>query len=451
VSAVEQLLSRVADDDPFDYETEDVRPLQLAAANERFEAARAVMPLLQRRADDGSIKQITALEDIVPLFFSDSTYKSYPESFITGRKWRPLASWIDALSTKSGAADLDFAGVETIDDWILRLREAGHYLYVSSGTSGRCSMFQINEADREMDFQTFKLSWRWATGIVPNHDRPVFALFPPEGAHRLMDSFGRQAREFGRDGTVFYLGDEPLRVSDVIAMGRLRRDMANGTASPSDVQSFEEESARRQAGVQVALGVMADGVVEHAGEPGLFIGMWAQLYQLLQASKERGLSSGVHPDSVVLSGGGSKGIVLPDDVQEQIRQMLGLDASRFLFLYGLSELTTIMPRCSAGRYHLLPWVIPIVVDGPGDNLLTPHEARLEGRLALFDLSVEGRWGALVTGDKVVLNLTRCPCGRSGPSIDDTVIRYIDLPGGDDKVNCAGTIDAYVRGLIGSAE
>jgi hypothetical protein len=100
-------------------------------------------------------------------------------------------------------------------------------------------MFQVNEADREMDFETFKLSWRWGAGVRPNRDRPVFALFPREGAHRMMDSFGRQAREFGREGSVFYLGDEPLRVSDVNALGRLRREMANGTASPGDVRRFE--------------------------------------------------------------------------------------------------------------------------------------------------------------------------------------------------------------------
>ena len=27
--------------------------------------------------------------------------------------------------------------------------------------------------------------------------------------------------------------------------------------------------------------------------------------------------------------------------------------------------------------------------------------------------------------------------------------YKDLPGGDDKLSCAGTIDAYVRGTIGA--
>lgn len=302
-----------------------------------------------------------------------------------------------------------------------------------------------------MDLRNFKLAWQWATGVTPKRDRPVFALFPAEGSHRMMDTFGRQALEFGRHGLIFYLGNEPLRVSDVNALGRLRRNMANGTAAPSDVQKFEKEAARRQNGMQEAIGELADAVVHHAAKPALFIGTWAPLYYLLQAAKARGLSGGVHPDSVILSGGGLKGVLLPPDFKEDIRETLALSESRYLFIYGLSELTTFLPQCACQRYHAPPWMMPIVVDDTGENLLKPEDDRLEGRLSFFDLSLDGRWGALITGDKGVLNLAPCPCGRASPTISDGITRYIDLPGGDDKVTCAGTIDAYVRGLVGEAE
>ena len=39
----------------------------------------------------------------------------------------------------------------------------------------------------------------------------------------------------------------------------------------------------------------------------------------------------------------------------------------------------------------------------------------------------------------------CACGSKGPSIRDNVVRYADLEG-DDKIGCAGTVDAYVRGV-----
>jgi len=39
----------------------------------------------------------------------------------------------------------------------------------------------------------------------------------------------------------------------------------------------------------------------------------------------------------------------------------------------------------------------------------------------------------------------CACGNASPSIRDDVYRYSDLEG-DDKIGCAGTVDAYVRGM-----
>jgi hypothetical protein len=44
-----------------------------------------------------------------------------------------------------------------------------------------------------------------------------------------------------------------------------------------------------------------------------------------------------------------------------------------------------------------------------------------------------------------VNYGECDCGRSSPSVRDSITRYSDLPGGD-KISCAGTIDAYVRGV-----
>jgi hypothetical protein len=68
-----------------------------------------------------------------------------------------------------------------------------------------------------------------------------------------------------------------------------------------------------------------------------------------------------------------------------------------------------------------------------------------GRGAFFDLSIDGRWGGVISGDRVEVNFGPCSCGRASPSIADTVVRYADLEG-DDKINCSGTIDAYVRGM-----
>ena len=77
--------------------------------------------------------------------------------------------------------------------------------------------------------------------------------------------------------------------------------------------------------------------------------------------------------------------------------------------------------------------------------LSPDRA---SRYGFLDLMYEGRWGGLISGDKVQVDYsTHCPCGRRGPTILDTIVRYSQVTGGDDHIGCAGTIDAYVRGAM----
>ena len=52
---------------------------------------------------------------------------------------------------------------------------------------------------------------------------------------------------------------------------------------------------------------------------------------------------------------------------------------------------------------------------------------------------------MISGDKVSIDYRPCACGARSPSIKDNIMRYADLQG-DDKIGCAGTVDAYVRGV-----
>jgi hypothetical protein len=380
--------------------------------------------------------------------FSDATYKSYPESFLAQRRWNALGSWLDALSTSNGAAELDYTGITDIDGWIARLAEHGHVVYVSSGTSGRCSVFQVSQADRDMDVRGFRSAWRWKAGARPAQDRPVFALMPRSGAHRMMDTFGIVVRDFGRPDATYFLSDAPLLASEVNHAARLSRDIAAGTASPGDIRAAEEAVAAKQAASRAALARMGEAVARHRDEPSFFVGTWAPLFALAHTAKASGLHGGVHPETLFQTGGGTKGAVLPQDYREQVEGALGMDPAHHLSLYGMTELTPFMPECSAGHYHVPPWHVPLVVDEAGERLLAPEDGLVTGRLAFFDTTMDGRWGALVSGDRGTLQLGRCACGRRGPSLLHEITRFSDLPGGDDKVTCAGTIETYVRGVVG---
>jgi hypothetical protein len=52
---------------------------------------------------------------------------------------------------------------------------------------------------------------------------------------------------------------------------------------------------------------------------------------------------------------------------------------------------------------------------------------------------------VISGDHIHVDFEPCACGNPSPSIRDDIYRYADLEG-DDKIGCAGTVDAYVRGV-----
>jgi hypothetical protein len=320
---------------------------------------------------------------------------------------------------------------------------------VSSGTSGRCSIFKSSAADHEFDRNLQLKLWRWSTGVEPDGTRPVFSFFPVQGYHRMMDSFGRVARAFGTEDQIFYLSHDPLRVSDVNATSRLRRDVAAGVAAPSDIATFQRLQEAGQQRMQENVERMAGAITKFQNQPSMLLGTWAPVFRTVEVLERDPEFTGMHPDSVILAAGGLKGIILPDDYQQRIHNVLGVAPERYMTLYGTSELISLSTGCEHGRYHLPPTMIPLVLDKPGERLVEPDDDGVHrGRIAFFDLALSGRWGALITGDRGELTIGRCACGRRCATIADSVIRYIDLPEGDDKVSCAGTVDAYVQGLIG---
>jgi len=110
-------------------------------------------------------------------------------------------------------------------------------------------------------------------------------------------------------------------------------------------------------------------------------------------------------------------------------------------MYGMSECMANAPMCSAENYHILPYVIPILLD---DNAVPlPREGVQTGRLALYDLLAETYWGGFISGDQVTIHWEEdCSCGWGGPRVENNITRFAEMTGGDDKSTCAGTAKAY---------
>ena len=445
-SPLEQLLSLRDDPGRFSHRPDDLLPVQIEAANERLGMQIGRIPLLSNRIESAGRETIKESEDLVPLLFAHNTYKSYAESWLLEGRWDRMARWLSTVSTYEFDTAHSFEGVATFDDWIERLEDTGRFVACSSGTTGKPAMLGSTENDINFGAQCNVSAFSWSTGIGPNKDRKFFGLGPPVKVTRnerirkaLIFAFGSETAE------PYQLPVPPISAGSVMGMVMMRRRIAEGTAQPSEVAEFERVSAQRQAVVESAQADAVDALIKAREEPLLLSGFLPHLYPLTQGVRERGYSGDDFDSSNALfTAGGLKGVTLPQGYREFILETFGVSESRLCHFYSMQEVNTCFPRCTAHRYHVAPWVLALPLDDPGERLLEANEGAIEARAAFLDLSLEGRWGGVISGDRVNIDFRACQCGNEGPHIGPDIVRYTDLEGGD-KITCAGTIDAYVRG------
>ncbi|HEY8524576.1 MAG TPA: hypothetical protein VIL48_06415 [Acidimicrobiales bacterium] len=447
-SALDRLLGLRDAPDRFDIPPAELLPLQLDAANQRLEEQVGQIPLLANRVEAAGVTAITSAADLVPLLFAHNTYKTYAEPWLTGGKWDRMARWLATVSTyePSDPTGATFADVEGLDEWVARLEDEGRYVSCSSGTTGKPAMLGATAADLEFGAQSNVAGFTWTTGIEPAQDRTFFGLGPRTTVTRnerirqaMADAFGSTVHE------PYQLPVAPITTGSVMAMIMLRRRIAEGSAAPSEVAEFERLTNERQASMEAARADAIEALIAARDQKLLLTGFFPSVYPLAVGVRERGYGAGdFRPDNAMLTGGGLKGAQLPPDYREVVFETFGLAEERVFHLYSMQEINTPFPKCRARRYHVAPWVLALPLDPPGERLLDAGGGEIEARAAFLDLSLEGRWGGVISGDRVRIDVRPCACGHQGPHIGEDIVRFADLEGGD-KITCAGTIDAYVRG------
>lgn len=448
MSSAIETLTRLADaDDRFDYSAAELRETQVAAVEERFQERKERIKLLGHRAREAGVSTIRGREDMVPLLFPHTAYKSYPESFLTEEKWDRLGKWLGTISPYP-ISPIETSDIAGIDDWIARLHAKGHHVTCSSGTTGSPAMLLSSDQDLDWSRKDAVGVFSWGSGVRPGQDRRMFGLGATAASPRNI-AIGTALRAAFSDPAKdrFGLPIPPITVGSLTTMVVLRKKIADGTALPEEIAEFERTSQERQEALDKAMIAAAEALISHRDEKLYLSGMWAALYQVARIVRDMGYSAkDFHPDNCIYVGGGLKRAQLPPDYQEFVHETFNIPASRDFQMYSMQELNSGMPKCQKGdRYHLPPWVVPLILDESGDTLL-PHETgEIEGRAAFFDVSLDGRWGGVISGDKISLDLGPCACGNKGPSVRNNIVRYADIKG-DDKIGCAGTVDAYVRGL-----
>jgi hypothetical protein len=385
------------------------------------------------------------MRDIVPLLFAHTAYKSYPEDWLIEHRWDRLRKWLDTVSTHR-VKPMDTGDVRNLDDWLQRLEAHGHFVSCSSGTTGKCAMMNATQADLNFSGHGLLQGIIWA-GLAPNRDRLIVSLGQVASTPRNRATGLPMVQAFSPAGVAPIMPKvPPITIGGITEMVALRKKMAAGTAKPTEIAYVEAQSAERAKAVESSLEQAVDALLENRREKLHILGLFGPLYQVAERIRARGCSGKDFQENTSFISGGLKSAQLPPNYREFVFETFNLTPQRVCQAYGMQELNTTAIRCKAGRYHMPPWLILLLLDEPGEKLIEPPASgEIEGRAAFFDLSLEGRWGGVISGDKVRATWARCACGNASPSVNAEIQRYADLAGGD-KIACAGTIDAYVRGV-----
>jgi hypothetical protein len=435
-----------------DIERTALDALQLRALQLRFGALRDAIPMLQRLADRQDIVRLEAIEDVVPLLFEHTMFKSYPPALLDKGRFKDLTTWLNKL-TAVDLSGVDVSACQSLDDWIAVLdRESPLKICHSSGTSGAMSFLPSSDADWDRVARAALVTCQpyGRAQSVRSEFNIIFPFFRSGASShlRINDALARHlaggdpnrvlsAYPGKMSSDVLYLsahiraaqarGDlDRLQISPAL-LARKQEFEALEAEMPAHMDRFFDEATHRLRGKQVFVG-----------------GTWNLLHGIATKGLARGEEAIFAPDSVVNTGGGAKGMTPPENWESDVCRFFGVE--RLTLQYGMSEIAGLHPMCSEGHYHFVPWVIPIVLD-PETSKPLPRTGVTTGRAAFFDLGAETRWGGFISGDEVTVHWDdQCPCGRKSARIVGGIQRYSEKNGGDDKITCAATEGAHKEAM-----
>jgi hypothetical protein len=423
-----------------------VEEVQLAALRHRFSQLRDGVAALDRLAKRQGVADIGTLSDALPVFFDHRVYKSYPLSLIETRDFPKLTAWLNRL-TLHDLLKLDLKGLTTLDSWLDRLADYGMMIGHSTGTTGKLSFIPRSLVEWPAWKSAYTDAQRAATGVDPTKE--FLPTFNPtyRGGHQMGQKMLMLFNLPAAGGAEHYhtLYQTPLSADLMSLAGRLQVAEDKGEIDRLGLdpvllekrREMIEQGRRREQDLEAWFGKLIE---QYRGRRVKIGGSFGDLLRVALAGKKKGLTCSFAPGSFLMTGGGMKGFKdAPPDWENQIKEFFGID--KWCSVYGMSESCGAAPMCAHGFFHFLPFTIVYLLDNEGREL--PRHGVHTGRLALYDLLAETHWGGFISGDQVTMHWDEdCACGWKGPRIARTITRFAEMEGGDDKITCAGSTQAY---------
>ncbi len=427
---------------------------QLAGLRRRFEQLRDRIPFLKKLADRDGIDSISSLEDAVPLLFEHTVYKSYPASLLEKSQFKIINGWLQKLTTHK-ISHVDVGNCSSIDSWLDVMDENTDLLiHHSSGTSGTVSLFPKSKVELSVFGKQYPLRFQTFGEPRPEDPEPKAHVIVPSYAQGGSAHFRINNQYWER---VAHEDDEYMHVAfkgrmsaDILYLaGRLRAAKARGdldrlSVAPQLLARLSEFETSQSHRAELMRDFLDSVTTKLAGKRVFMACAPTYLWPLAEKALGQGRRGVFSPDSVVSSGGGAKGIVLPADWKEKVQEFAGVRT--IPINYSMTEMCANNMMCTNGNYHVAPWIIPYILD-PDTSKPLPRSGTVTGRMAFYDLAPDSHWGGFITGDEVTITWdTPCGCGRTGHFLAPTIARYSEQRGGDDKISCAASAEAHEEAM-----
>jgi hypothetical protein len=446
---IEHVSELVSHPDPYSIPYVELEALRLRLLQKWFDENYRKIPVLQRAADNKGITRLEKVEDAVPLLFSHSTYKTYPESFLEKGQWDKLNSWLATLTIHGDKLkQMDISGISGLDEWLEAVEALGFAMSVSSGTSGKPSFIPRWADEGPVYFRSFcAVPTLGGQGFDLNVKMPIMLGAFREGWH-ILNLFANQVVRELPDWDVHFAFEGRLSPTTIRHEIKTRRMIAEGKLSPDEIAAFARMGEEQKAARAEAFKRFIQGVMAYRGQRILVLAQTSVMYQMAANGLAMGIENLFAPDSIIVHSGGAKGFTLPADYEEQMARFFGVPVQNVVNFYAMSEKGSASIFCEYKRNHAAPWEIPLILDRAGEKLLNPEFGSggvFVGRYAFVDLVAQSHWGGITTGDQVKVCFDRCPCGREGPQIIE-IARYSDLADApdDDKLSCSTEMAYYVN-------
>ena len=453
----EAAIATLSPDAPADWLKDGIYPLlemswrdyedaQLGAVKMRFDQLKDSVSALEKLAKRQGVTSIDSLADALPLFFDHRVYKSYPLAIIEKRDLAKLTQWLDRLTTHD-LSKMSLEGLTTIDGWLDRLDAFGMLVGHSTGTTGKLSFLPRSQSEYLGWERAYNGAQQATTGVDP-HKEFVPTFFPGyRGGHHMMlkmlGLFGVPAAGGPEHYHTLYQGHISSDLSSLA--GRMqsaedRGELAQLGLDPALLEAREaliQQGRRREADMDAWFTKLME---EYRGKRVKIGGTAGDLIRTARTSIARGMKPSFAPNSFISTGGGLKGLKdPPEDWEAFVIDYFGVE--RIAAIYGMSEIMGTCPKCPNGYYHIPPYTLAVLLDAENKEL--PKQGTQTGRFAAFDLLAESYWGGFISGDKVTIHWEEdCTCGWKGPRVAPEIARFSELEGGDDKISCSGSVQAY---------